>query len=64
MQLFKPDSASRLPIVPDTPALVIADFMRVFYIIDTLSEKEIANNKNRIAPFMNLIERIRYIYLY
>ena len=64
MQLFKPDSASRLPIVPATPALVIPDFMRVFYIIDTLSEKEIANNKNRIAPFMNLIERIRYIYLY
>ena len=56
MQLFKPDSASRLPIVPATPALVIPDFMRVFHIIEALSDKAIANNKIIIVPFIILIE--------
>ena len=55
MKLFKPDSASRIPILPATPALVIPDFKRVFNIIEALSDNAIANNKISFVLFLILI---------
>ena len=43
--LIRNISASRLPIVPATPALVIPAFLRVFHIIDALSDNAIAKPK-------------------